>query len=78
MEGGLEEGTDDTKVEAGVFVDADVMGFPLSWFTGADESELELEVRSRTLATDVGGVTDASGFEVTAVVAVLRVLPSGS
>jgi hypothetical protein len=36
MEGVLEEGTDDTTVEAGVAMDAEVVGFPLSWSTGID------------------------------------------
>jgi hypothetical protein len=78
MEGVLEEGTDDITVEAGVAVDADAVGFPLSWFTGFDGFELELETRSRTFATDVDEITDASDSEVTAVVAVLGVSPSGS
>jgi hypothetical protein len=72
----LEEGTDDTTVEADVSVSADVLGVSLSWFAEIDASELERETKSRTLATDVDEVIDACGSDVTAVVAMLGVLPS--
>lgn len=75
LEGVLEECTDDTTLGADVSVSADVLGV-LSWLAGIAGSELELETRSITLATDVDGVVDACGSDVTAVVAMLGVLPS--